>query len=820
MYDTSESREWEVKRPRLLAAHAYVRLCNAQDYQSYFQQDLVDLYESNYRRATEMLHVAEPSSHPTAGPSQPVAEPSSHPTVGPSQPTFSNAVNDPAQLPIIGHEDDDDEAILSIIDRVLPVMSHKFSIIDCVHTSSTIDCVVETNQPTPFIPEVITNTTVIEPDVESNKVLAEESPSSAVAASKSEIKIPKATKKKNARKGKKKNQNQNNTKAQKKEIIEKNKNEIIEKYKNDEVHDVECVSSGDSSDPQIPAELAELQVNIPQRCDSLRAIKEEQEHWAEHAPDCSIQTASKVFKGNKEAWGRTKAKVEQFRNESAYQGAVALGLCLKERKELSALEQEIDVAMNETSTKVMKKIIEERVKPPTEPKVRYTTPGFNKLSKDVDDVIDVKELYLKTDNPSLVDGGDSGCDSTIEEEFPPPLEPIPFTFEDERPPPLEPIQFTELTETTLPTPGKSDGSKNSKIGSEESERPSVDYLVSVVELLITLTESLDEAQELELAIMMDSAQQPNLSKLSTKGFAVKRLQMILDDASDWEKTVKRNPTIPLENLAYVYLYTTFAYLLIRAINDDEFNKNLSDSFKLFPKFVGTAFRGESREYDTLPDHHVSFSKDKKAAERFGEFMIVQRFEENDEAFDLSSVGNPQTGEEEIICLTGCHEEDREAQNSCKDICQEETQNPRKDLYDVEGWSRCVEGLSKDVEAVRHHSSTQDDWIGIETTNLMDMTSDEAEADADVVNVSQPTKAGITITVEVAKSMVRTYQKVVNDTMVFVKGKFNLVVQLMTHLREPWPSVKIMRYLNWLLPDAIVHPMGDMALSKDLFNHEL
>ena len=30
----------------------------------------------------------------------------------------------------------------------------------------------------------------------------------------------------------------------------------------------------------------------------------------------------------------------------------------------------------------------------------------------------------------------------------------------------------------------------------------------------------------------------------------------------------------------------------------------------------------------------------------------------------------------------------------------------------------------------------------------------------------------------------------------------------------------MRYLNWLPPDAIVHPMGNTALSKDLFNHEL
>ena len=59
-----------------------------------------------------------------------------------------------------------------------------------------------------------------------------------------------------------------------------------------------------------------------------------------------------------------------------------------------------------------------------------------------------------------------------------------------------------------------------------------------------------------------------------------------------------------------------------------------------------------------------------------------------------------------------------------------------------------------------------------------------------------------------------------DTMVFVRGKLSLVVQLMTHLREPWPSVKIMRYLNWLPPGAIVHPMGDLALSKDLINHEL
>ena len=73
-----------------------------------------------------------------------VAEPSSHPNVGPSQPAFSGAVNDPAQLPTIGHEDDDDEAILPIIKCVQPVKSHKSSIIDRVHESSTIDCVVET----------------------------------------------------------------------------------------------------------------------------------------------------------------------------------------------------------------------------------------------------------------------------------------------------------------------------------------------------------------------------------------------------------------------------------------------------------------------------------------------------------------------------------------------------------------------------------------------------------------------------------------------------------------------------------------------------
>ena len=85
------SCERDVEESRLLAAHVCVRLYNATDYHLYFQQHLVDLYESNYRRATEILHA-----------------PSSHPTVGPSQPTVSNAVTDPAQLPIIGHEDDDE----------------------------------------------------------------------------------------------------------------------------------------------------------------------------------------------------------------------------------------------------------------------------------------------------------------------------------------------------------------------------------------------------------------------------------------------------------------------------------------------------------------------------------------------------------------------------------------------------------------------------------------------------------------------------------------------------------------------------------------
>ena len=92
--------------------------------------------------------------------------------------------------------------------------------------------------------------------------------------------------------------------------------------------------------------------------------------------------------------------------------------------------------------------------------------------------------------------------------------------------------------------------------------------------------------------MMDSAKQINLSKMSTKNYAVERLQMILKAESDWKQAMERNPTIPLENLAYVYLYTTFAYLLIRVVNDDEFNKNLVDSFKMFPKFVGFGFRGE------------------------------------------------------------------------------------------------------------------------------------------------------------------------------------------------------------------------------------
>ena len=85
--------------------------------------------------------------------------------------------------------------------------------------------------------------------------------------------------------------------------------------------------------------------------------------------------------------------------------------------------------------------------------------------------------------------------------------------------------------------------------------------------------------------MMDRAGQLNLSKLPTKFYVVRRLQTMLENVSEWEQTVKRNPNIPLTNLAYVYVYTTFAYVPIRLVNDDEFNKNLSASFKLFPKFV-------------------------------------------------------------------------------------------------------------------------------------------------------------------------------------------------------------------------------------------
>ena len=119
--------------------------------------------------------------------------------------------------------------------------------------------------------------------------------------------------------------------------------------------------------------------------------------------------------------------------------------------------------------------------------------------------------------------------------------------------------------------------------------------------------------------------------------------------SDWKKNVEQHPTIPPENLAYVHIYTTnFIYLLIRVVNDCEFNKNLADSCQMFPKFVGIGYRGEPDWYDELPGNHASFSKDRKDAKRFGKCVIEQSFGEYEGAFDLSSVSNIQNGEKRRV----------------------------------------------------------------------------------------------------------------------------------------------------------------------------
>ena len=57
MYGVSDSGE-EVEDSRLLAAHACLRMCDAYDSHLYFQQNLAELYESNYSRAMEILYTA------------------------------------------------------------------------------------------------------------------------------------------------------------------------------------------------------------------------------------------------------------------------------------------------------------------------------------------------------------------------------------------------------------------------------------------------------------------------------------------------------------------------------------------------------------------------------------------------------------------------------------------------------------------------------------------------------------------------------------------------------------------------------------------
>ena len=149
----------------------------------------------------------------------------------------------------------------------------------------------------------------------------------------------------------------------------------------------------------------------------------------------------------------------------------------------------------------------------------------------------------------------------------------------------------------------------------ETREDEMDWLTYVVGYVKELAENMSKEKEERLNTMMREANVVNRSKKSYRGFAISRLERIpYDYKDDWKSVSARNAAFPKKELAFIYLWTTHAYHLIRAIDSPEFNAMMVKAIRKCPKFRGKGYRGRTKAtHNSSLWSWISYSSSRKVA---------------------------------------------------------------------------------------------------------------------------------------------------------------------------------------------------------------